>query len=301
MTQQDGQSELPEGHELAKSLTTTLRLLKALWNEGAKREKAKREKLKKYLLLEGRTAKVLYAILKLQHAHASQDRMGLPQATQAEIERLLHMDRTQVSRTLQALVSANYVVVADCSKGDMAKSDSVYEIEVKTAISCRDTAALLLELLAYAKRGSKGATGCDRSRDEGDLKFDRVPFVNSLFKADKEESDVLWYYDKKDLLGRPHHGRDGKPYDGYYTGKLNELADAGEYIERVSADWIRPRMKITLEIPYLLLVRDQVSLDQLKQLDFDMRVGEYGKWVPQPLGKPPRRMRGGDVAGPENA
>jgi hypothetical protein len=156
----------------------------------------------------------------------------------------------------------------------------LYEIEVKTAISCRDTAALLIELLQYAKE--QHPPNVAGGRDEGDLKINRVDFVDSLFYPDPEspetryKSEKLWYYDKKDLLGPSYPDRQGVAYRGYYKGKLNELADAGEYIERVSADLVRPRMKIALEIPYLLLVRNQVELTELPTLEF-----RDGRWDPK--------------------
>lgn len=270
---------LAGGDELAKSLASAILLVKELWNGEEQNSKQPKEKLKKYLLLEDKMAKMLYAILKLQHAPATQTGMVLPSATQTELGKILSLSRKQVSLMLKDLVSANYVVVADCKRGG-GVGDLAYEIEVKTAISCRDTAAVLLELLRYAKQKHADDQAGHVSKPEGDLKVDRVAFVDFLFGA--ESGSELWYYDRKDLLGPPHPDQHGNPYSGYYKGKLNELADAGEYIERVSADWVRPRMKITLEIPYLLLVRDQVPLDQLGKLRFDPQAGACGKWVLEP-------------------
>jgi hypothetical protein len=240
---------------------------------------------RRYLRLSGSTAKILYAILKLQQKQASL-RGDLPDATQPELEKLLAFKYSYVHKKLMELREAGYVVVA-ASHGNPGRPPGpgkreplLYEIEVKTAISCRDTAALLLELLHYAKQQHKeGAAG---ERDEGDLKINRLDFVDSLFYnvpgSLGYKPNNLWGYDKKDLLGPPHPDTAGTPYQGYYKGKLNELADAGEYIERVSADWVRPRMKIALEIPYLLLVRDQKKLEELRWLKFVSDAGEYGEW-----------------------
>src|SRR4051812_40217673 len=88
--------------ELAKHFAGAVHILWGQENDEPDRKKIKPDKHKRYLLLEGRTAKILYAILKLQHAHANQDRMALPRAAQQELVDLLKVDRATVSRTLNS-------------------------------------------------------------------------------------------------------------------------------------------------------------------------------------------------------
>lgn len=229
-----------------------------------------------YLYLHETASKILYATLKL-HQKFLKSREGgllLPRVNEAELAKHLgYRNVAPVNRTITQLRRANYVVSASVQTGHGRRSPQYFEVQVKTCITSKDTAKLLLELLAFSKT-IKDAEGKI-------LIEDFLSYLGLPKGSEKEEGQAtptenplpkkLEYFDREDLLGTET-----------YKGKINELAEAGEQIERISAKYIRPRMKLILELPYLkLLAHDDVGLKDLPHYHFDKGKGEWELEAPQ--------------------
>jgi len=216
-----------------------------------------------YLLIDTGMAKALYAVLKLQHqflrgpAEQLAEIQDFPEANRENIAKFAGLRSDSLRTILIRLMSARDILPGGLRRSkelhetSSGKGLEIFEPRVDLVVSCADTAIVLLNLLEQARenlrRGPHAQFG-DRDPDrEMDGKVERRPFVEKLIKSRK-----LAYFSSEDLLG-----------DERQKGKLDELADAGEYIERVSATFIRPRMRIALERKYLKLVSQQVALERL--------------------------------------
>lgn len=223
-----------------------------------------------YLYLHETASKVLYAILKLHQKFLKESREGelsLPKVNEASLAKQLGFeDVTSVNRAITQLRRANYVVSASVQTGHpghQKRSPQYFEVQVKTCITCKDTAKLLLELSAFSKT-VKDAEG--KVLIEDFLMHLGLPETTTETTPSKK----LEYFDRQDLLGTDA-----------YKGKINELAESGEHVERISAKHIRPRMKLALELPYLkLLAHEDITLKDLPHYRFDKDTGE---WVPGQL------------------
>jgi hypothetical protein len=178
-------------------------------------------------------AKILYAILRFQRTADG--------ATPKKLKGVMKLDQGQVSGLLTALVRHGYATIARVSTGFGAPgAKQVYELESRTVITCRDTAAFLLEL---------------QHRSDGTSEdFIDVRKVLQTLGADKR----LQYLVEADFCGT-----------ATYSGKINELSTAGEYIERVGEHFVRPRNRLLLETKLLLLIVDQPDLDRLPKMSYD--------------------------------
>lgn len=141
----------------------------------------------------------------------------------------------KVGRLLRELLDSGYLILAQLHEQSARK---VYEVESTTTATGRDTAVMLLELLECAKD------------PEGKVNV-------GSFSQDLVDSGKLKYLRLEDLVGT----LDDK-------GKIAELVEAGEYIERLSSEYVRPRLRISLENRYLRLLADEISLEGLKNYDF---------------------------------
>lgn len=179
------------------------------------------DKREYHYLSEGE-AKVLYLILWLQH-HPLQ----AWEFAQEDIGRFIGENQSRVSMILRPLMEAGYVIPAKISRTRGERGPKrIYEVQTKSFITCRDTASLVLELLQFPDKDEEG-------------KIDLRSFVAHLFKAPRK----LRYLSEEDLMG----GR-------FYRGKINELSESGEHIERVSEHYVRPRLRVYLERRYLRLL-----------------------------------------------
>jgi hypothetical protein len=228
-----------------------------------------------YLSMDEKMAKVLYAILKLQHpflrpqSKGDGDRNIPPQADRKTLERFTGLSSDIIRQIINQLRAARYVLLGSLrrlhsAEGRSGEGHEVFELNVAIVISCADTATFLLELLDEAQKNVSEMSRAGIIREQGrkpdnefDGKVNRKDFVKTLLDAKK-----LAYFSDDDLIGRDHR-----------KGKIDEVIDAGEYIERVSITHIRPRMRIVLERLYLSLVARQIPLEDLSRYHYSS-----GKW-----------------------
>ena len=229
----------------------------------------KHQKPHTYLPIDDQAAKVLYAILKLQHHFLQETSVSaLPQADRKRIVNVTSLTADQVNRTIVQLRAAGYILRGNLrhvhgTGEESSGGHEIFEVDVPVVASCADTAVVLLELLEQARQNVKVPPKRDDSRpldNEMDGKVDRTKFVAKML-----ESRKLAYFSREDLLG-----------DAIQKGKLDQVTDAGEYIERVSSTHIRPRMRIALERPYLALLAQQVPLEDLQKYKWDAK-GKHWK------------------------
>jgi hypothetical protein len=176
-------------------------------------------------------AKVLYAILRLQHAQ-----LPLPGATQKRIHECTKIPQPQISPILSELREAGYIseiAVRGQEALDILGAKKTYELDVAVSITCRDTAVMLLELLG-APRDAEG-------------KIDFSEFLDGL-----ERDKKLRYLLRADIMGTTG-----------YPGKLHELVTKGLYLERVAAGHVRIRSRIHFERKYLEILRELPNLDKI--------------------------------------
>ncbi len=196
------------------------------------------------IYLSERTAKVLYAVLRLQH----DQRHDLPGATVKRVQSFTGFKSRVVREILNELKGAGYVAAA-FAKGEaytlLDNSLDVYEINVRTSITTRDTALFLLELVEAWK---------DSKDPEGTV--DARPLVEKL-AAEKQFLCLT----EADIFG-DHPG---------YIGKIAELIEAGLHLERVSEKRFRLRAKVHMEERYLQILKAQPTLDELAAYKFPPR------------------------------
>jgi hypothetical protein len=193
------------------------------------------------IYLSEKIAKVLYAVLRLQH----DQRHELPGATVKRVESFTGFKDKAVRESLEELQKAGYVSAA-VAKGEarqlMENAQDIYEIDVRTSITCRDTAVFLLALVE-AWKSSKDPEG----------KVDARPLVEKLVKEKQFK-----YLTEVDIFGN-HLG---------YKGKIAELIEAGMHLERVSEKHFRLRAKVHMEERYLQVLKAQPTLDELAAWTF---------------------------------
>jgi hypothetical protein len=192
--------------------------------------------------LSDNEAKILFAILRLQHTESG--------ATQKGLENIMGVDQGQISGLLTPLVDGGYVIIGKVSTGFGGSGPKqIYELQARTAITCRDTALFLLELL----------------QSEPEYAFNEQIIDLRRFLPALSDSQKLHYLTIDDFRGT-----------ATYPGKIAELAIAGEYIERVGEHYIRPRIRLLLERKFLLLVIECPALKDLSSFVFD---SEQKQWV----------------------
>jgi len=186
-------------------------------------------------------ALLLFAILKRCHEEITRcgdDIDVLPGATQPYLLDFTGFkDRTKLTRKLEPLREGGYIIAAEIhSPSARKKHDGAmvcYEINPKTAITNRATASVLLTLLDLAQK-----------KDEGAVTMEEL--IGALQTRDKEMAETL--------LG-----------DDQYCGKITELVEDSEHIERVAAGVFRPRLRLYLERRYLMLLNEQPSYSTIKK------------------------------------
>jgi hypothetical protein len=174
-------------------------------------------------------SKVLFAVLRLQDDYP-------PGATQKRIADCTKLRIERVQRILKELEAAGYVVESRIFGVKDARI--VYEVDTLNAISFRDTAIIVLEMLSFPTTDPEG-------------KIEVEEFSSHLL-----ESGMLREFNLTDVIGNDR-----------IRGKIDLLADNGEHIERITARFIKPRLKAKLQLPYLRLIVGDVPLDQLADYD----------------------------------
>ena len=191
-----------------------------------------------YLYFTEDTARVLYAILKLQH----DSRFTLPGATQRRLQKDTGLSQPQVAAVVADLQAAGYIrTVAVRGSGALEALESakkLYACDGSACITCRDTAVVLLELQRLSQQSHE----------------EKVDF--RLFGKRLVASRQLQYLQYDDLCGCPE-----------YPGKLQEMVD-GLYLTRISSTLVRLTGRVRFEQLYLQILRDQPSLSDLSRYSF---------------------------------
>jgi len=228
---------------------------------------------KHYYELDEDSAKVLYACLKLQHRSWRRCKGEFPEASIEALIALTGVDKTKTYRDIMPnLKRAEYILSARTHKRG---GPEVYEVNVKKSITNGDTARMLLALMDFADEKQSDETTADPEGKVLVTEFvkQRLEFrVQSQLDLEERpgtssggQRALIEYLSPEDIVSGDERSK----------SKIDELAEAGEHIERVSRDYIRPRLRLHLERLYLKLLAKGIEISKLRHYAFDRELDEW--------------------------
>jgi hypothetical protein len=232
---------------------------------------------RRFFYLNDRHAWLLYAILHKEHiavtgCQENGEIVQLPGATRDYFVKLGWGDPTGIHNAIHRLEDAGYISIGDFIPDEVERVDrgprrrsvpqkatAIYEINTKTCITTRHAAVALSTLLAICRKAKEtvqqgGTLTGDPVDGEG-----RV-LIHSLIKSaitDQRLGGEANAKEIREILAGEEEGR--------YLGKIQELVDAGEHLERASHLHVRPRLRLFLEEKYIELVADQPNLEKIRE------------------------------------
>lgn len=223
-------------------------------------------KKRRFFDLDDRHAWLLYAILQKEHtavtgSKGEEDAGQAPGATRDHLVQLGWKDATGIHRAIHKLEDAGYISIGDFIPEPSGKPVEIYEINTKTCITTRHAAIALSVLLkicdgAKAKvQDGEPLTG-DPVDQEGRVLISSL--IDHTLRDDRlagEDQEAL-----REILRGEDQG------NGPYLGKIQELVDAGEHLERASHLHVRPRLRLFLEKRYIELVARQPDRAEVKRM-----------------------------------
>ncbi len=236
---------------------------------------------RQYHELDEIDARLLYAILRKEHEaftgvtslDGPTENSWPPGATWKYLEGFIGgaSEKGRLNRRLTLLKESGYITIARYSSDQQPYEEdedsetqrsnkprqNIYEINAKTCITTRHAAIVLDHLLKICESKDAGERGLIDSEGRVNIeKWVKLAADDERFKGEDRESIEMLF------MGTAS-----------YKGKIDELVEVGEHLERASHEHIRPRLRLLLEKRYIRMVADQPRLTQVKS-DIQKLIGE---------------------------